>query len=93
LSSLLSKNVKIIIYKSIILPVVLYGCETCYLTLRKEHKPRVFEIRVLRRIFEPRRVEVTGGWRELHTEELKRPFGRPRCRWVANIKMDLGKIG
>jgi hypothetical protein len=58
------KNIKIRIYKTIILPVVLYGCETCSLTLR------VFEDRVLRRIFGPKRDKVTGGWRKLHNEEL-----------------------
>jgi hypothetical protein len=68
-SRLLSKNVKII-YKTIILPVVLYGCETWSLTLREEHRLRQFEKRVLRRIFVPKRDEVTGGWRELHNEEL-----------------------
>jgi hypothetical protein len=59
-SRLLSKNIKIRIYKSIILPVVLYGCETWSLTLREEHRLRVFENRVLRRIFGPMRDEVTG---------------------------------
>jgi hypothetical protein len=65
-SRLLSRNVKIKIYKNIILPVVLYGCETLSLTLREEHKLGVFENRVLRRIFGPKRDEVTGGWRKLH---------------------------
>ena len=51
-----------------ILPIVLYGCEIWSLTLRKEHQLRVFEKRVLRRIFGPRRDEVTGEWRELHEE-------------------------
>jgi hypothetical protein len=59
-SSLLSKNTRIKIYKTIILPVVLYGCETWSLTLREEHKLRVFENRVLRRIFGPKRDEVRG---------------------------------
>ena len=59
-SSLLSKNLKIKIYRTIILPAVLYGCETWSLTLREEHRLRVFENRVLRRIFWPRRDEVTG---------------------------------
>jgi hypothetical protein len=59
------------IYKIIILPVVLYGCETWSLTLREEHGLRVFENRVLRRIFGPKRNEVTGGWRKLHNEELR----------------------
>jgi len=69
-SSLLSKNLKIKIYRTIILPVVLYGCETCSLTLREEHRLRVFENRVLRRVFGPKRDEVTGVWRKLHNEEL-----------------------
>jgi hypothetical protein len=66
----LSRNVKIRIYKTIILPVVLYGSETFSVTLQEEHKLRVFENRVLRRIFGPKRDEVTGGWRKLHNEEL-----------------------
>jgi hypothetical protein len=63
-SCLLSRNVKAKIYKTIILPVVLYGCETRSLTLREEHRLRVFENRVLRRIFRPKRGEVTGEWRK-----------------------------
>jgi hypothetical protein len=59
-SRLLSKNLKIRIHKTIILPVALYGCETWSLTLRKEHRLRVFENRVLRRIFGPKTNEVTG---------------------------------
>jgi hypothetical protein len=66
----LLKNLKIRIYKIIILPVVLYGCETWSLTLRKEHSLRVLENRVLRRIFGPKKDEVTGEWRKLHNEEL-----------------------
>jgi hypothetical protein len=58
------------IYKTIILPMVLYGCETWSLTLREEHRLRVFENKVLRRIFGPKRDEVTGRWRKLHNEEL-----------------------
>ena len=65
-SSLLSKNLKLKIYRTIILPVVLYGCETCSLTLREEHRLRVSENRVLRRIFGPKRDRVTGDWRKLH---------------------------
>jgi hypothetical protein len=57
------------IYKTIISPVVLYGCETLSLTLGEEHRLRVFENRVLRRIFRPNRDEVTGGWRKLHNED------------------------
>ena len=59
-SSLLSKNLKIKIYRTIILPVVLYGCETWSLTLREKRKLRMFEKRVLRRIFGSKRDEVTG---------------------------------
>jgi hypothetical protein len=59
-SILLSRNVNVKMYKIIILPVVLCGCETWYLTLREENRLRVFENRVLRRIFEPKRDEVTG---------------------------------
>ena len=67
-SSLLSKNVK---NRDIhILPVVLCGCETLSLTLREEHSLRVFENRVLRRIFGRKRDEVTGEWRKLHNESL-----------------------
>jgi hypothetical protein len=69
-SRLLSRNVKIEIYKTIILPVVLYGCETWSLTLREEHRLRVFANRVLKRIFGPKRNDVTGEWRKLHNEEL-----------------------
>jgi hypothetical protein len=69
-SLLLSKNVKIRIYKTIILPVVLYGCEIWSPTLREEPRLRVFENRVLRRIFGPKRDEVTKGWRKLHNEGL-----------------------
>jgi hypothetical protein len=135
-SRLLSTNLKIRLYKTIILPVVLYGCETWSLMLRKEHRLRMFENRVLRSIFGPKRDEVTGEWRKFHTEELcdlyssssiiriiksrrmmrwaghvvrmdekrnayrllvgkpegKRPLGRPRRRWVNNIRMDLGEV-
>jgi hypothetical protein len=69
-SSLLSKNVKINIYRTIVLPVVLYGCETWSLTLREEGRLRVFENRVLRRMFGPKREEVTGEWRRVHKEGL-----------------------
>jgi len=67
---MLSKNLKINIYRTIILPIVLYGCEAWSLTLREERKLRVFENMVLRRIFAPRRDEVMGEWRRLHNEEL-----------------------
>ena len=58
------------IYKTIILPVVLFGCETLLLTLREERRVKVFENRVLRRVFGPKRDEVTGEWRKLRNEEL-----------------------
>jgi hypothetical protein len=113
----------------------MYGCETLSLTVREEHRLRVFETRVLRRIFGLKKDEVTGGWRKLHNEELhnlysspsiirmiksrgmrwaghiarmgrkwhayrilvrrperKRTLGRPRHRWVDDIKMDLREI-
>jgi hypothetical protein len=69
-SHLLSRNVKIKMYKTIILPVVLYGCETWSLTLREEHRLRVFE-NVLRIIFGPKRDEVIGSWIKPHEEELR----------------------
>ena len=69
-SRLLSKNLKIKLYRTIILPVVLYGCETWSLAWQEERKLRVFENMVLRRIFGPRRDEITGEWRRLHKEEL-----------------------
>ena len=76
-SRLLSKNLKIKIYRSVILPVVLYGCETWSLTLWEERKLRVFEKRVLRRIPGPRREEITGEWRRLHKEELNFLYSSP----------------
>ena len=76
-SSLLSKNIKLKIYRPIILPIVLYGCETWLLTLREECRLRVFEKRVLRRIFGHKRDEVTGDWRKLHSEELNDLYSSP----------------
>jgi hypothetical protein len=76
-SSLPSKDVKIRIYKTIILPVFLYVYETWSLTLREEHRLRVFEYRVLRRIFRPKRDEVTGEWRKLNNEELRDLYTSP----------------
>jgi hypothetical protein len=69
LSSRLIKKLKIKIYKTVNLPVVLYGCETWSLTLREGHRLRVFENRVSRRIFGPKREE-DGSWRKLHNDEL-----------------------
>ena len=76
-SRLLSRKLKIKIYRTIILSVVLYGCETWSLTLREERKLRVFENMVLRRIFGPSRDEVTGEWRTLHNEELSDLYSSP----------------
>jgi hypothetical protein len=93
-SRLLSRNVKVKIHKTIILPVVLYGCETWSLMLREEHRLRVFENRVLRRIFGPKRDEVTGEWRKLHSEELHilssspnimRQIKSRRMRWTGHV--------
>jgi hypothetical protein len=76
-SRLLSKNVKVRTYKTIILPVVLYGCKTWSLTLWEEYKLRVLQNRVLRRIFGPKMDGVTGGWRNLHNEELRNLYSSP----------------
>jgi hypothetical protein len=90
------------IFKTIILPVVLYGCETWSLTLREEHTPKVFENRVLRRIFGPKRDEMTGGWRKLHNEELHDLYSSPsiiriiksrRMRWTGHVaRMGKGEM-
>jgi len=91
---LLSKNFKIKIYRTIILPVVVYGCETWLLTLREERRLTVFENRVLRRIFGPGRDVVTVDWRKLHNEELNDLYSSPnvlrmirsrRMRWTVHV--------
>jgi len=66
--SLLSKNIKIEIQRTTILPIVLYGCEKLLLTMREKHRLRVYKNRVLRRIFGPKRGKVIGKWRKLHNE-------------------------
>jgi hypothetical protein len=76
-SRLLSKNIKTIVYKTIILPVVLYGCETLSLTSSEEHRLKVFENRVLRRIFGSKRDEVKAGWRKLHNKEFHNLYSSP----------------
>jgi hypothetical protein len=95
-SHLLSRNVKVKMYKTIILPVVLYGCETWSLTLREEHRLRVFENRVLRSMFgsNNKRDEVRGEWRKLHNEEFHILYSSPniilqiksrRMRWAGHV--------
>jgi len=81
-------------YRNIILPVVLYGCETWSLALREERRLRMFENRVLRRVFGPKRDEVTGEWRKLRNEELRDFYSLPnivrvvkskRMRWAGHV--------
>ena len=93
-SSLLSENLKIKIYRTVILPVVLYGCETWSLTLREERRLRVFQNRQLRTIFGPKRDEVTGERRKLHKLELNDLYCSPnivqvlksrRMRWAGHV--------
>jgi hypothetical protein len=74
---LLSKNLKIEIYRTLTFPFVLYECDTLLLTLREECRLRVFENRVLRRIFGPKNDEVTWEWRKLHNEELNDLYPSP----------------
>jgi hypothetical protein len=87
------KNLKLKIYKIVILPVVLYGCETWSLTLREDHRLRGFENRVLRRIVGPQR-EDDGSWRKLHNDELHSLYSSPnivrviksrRMRWAGHV--------
>ncbi|MEB2589631.1 reverse transcriptase domain-containing protein, partial [Bacillus cereus] len=93
-SRLISKKLKVKIYKTVILPVVLYGCETWSLTLKEEHKLRVFENKILRKIFGPKRDEETGEWRRLHNLELHNLYSCPdiiriiksrRLRWAGHV--------
>jgi hypothetical protein len=97
----LFKNVKVRIYKTIILRVAVYGYEIWYLTLREEDRLRVFENRLLRRIVGAKRVEVTGGWRKLHNEELRDLYSSPsiirmikrrRMRWAGRVAL-IGRRG
>jgi hypothetical protein len=80
----IEKIVKIKICRNIILSVVLYGCETWSLTLTEECRLRVFKNRVLRRIFGPKRDEVTGEWRRLHNKELYDLYSSPNIIRVIN---------
>ena len=89
-------------YRAIILSVVLYGCETWSLTLRDERRLRVFENRELRRVFGPKRGEVTGEWIKLHNEELSDLYSLPnivrvvesrRMRWAGHVaRMGRGEV-
>jgi hypothetical protein len=90
---LISKSLKIKIYKTVILPVVLYGCKTWSLTVGEEHRLRVFENRVLRKIF-GRKREEDGSWRKLHNDDLPdlysllntvRVIKSRRMRWAGNV--------
>ena len=80
-TNLLTKNIKLKINRTIVLPVVFYGCETWSLTLREEGRLRTFEKRVLRRILGPKRDEVTGEWRKLHNEELNDLYCSILFKW------------
>jgi hypothetical protein len=92
-SRLISKHLKIKIYKTVIFPAVLYGCEAWYPTLREEHRLRIFENGVLRRIFGPK-SDVDGSWRKLHNDELHSLYSSPnivrliksrRMRWAGHV--------
>jgi hypothetical protein len=80
------KYLKFKIYRTIILPVVECGCETWLLTLREEHRLRLFENRVLR-IFGPKRDVVTGEWRKLHHEDLNDVYSSPNIVWVVKLRL------
>jgi hypothetical protein len=98
-SRLISNKLKIKIYRTAILPIVLYGCETWSLTLREEHRLRIFENRVLRRIFGPKRAE-DGSWRKLHNDELHSLYSSPnivrviksRKLWWAGHVAHMGEV-
>jgi len=83
---LISKNVRIKTYRTIILSFVLCGCETWSLTLREERRLGVFENRVVRRIFGPKKGDVTWEWRELHNEELNVPYCSLNIMWMIKSK-------
>ena len=80
------KNFSVTLHRTIILPVVLYGCETWQLTLREEHRLRLFENRVLSRIFRPKREDLTGDWRKLHNEEHNDLYSSPNIVRVIKQK-------
>jgi hypothetical protein len=82
----LSNNIQIRIYRTTILPVVLYGCKNWSLTLREEHRLKVFGKRVLGRTFGWKRGEVTGDWRKLHKEELHNLYSSPNIIRMINSR-------
>jgi hypothetical protein len=93
-SRLISRKLKLKLYRTVILPVILYGCESWSTTLADEHKLRVFENKVLRKIYGPKRDEITGEWRRLHNEELHELYDSPdiirimksrRLRWAGHV--------
>jgi hypothetical protein len=84
---LLSKNTKIRVYRTVVLPVVLYGCETWSLTLREEQRLWVFENRVLRRIFGSKRDEAVGEWRRLYNEDLNDLYSSPNTIRVVKSRI------
>jgi hypothetical protein len=71
------QNIKIKIYRTVILPIVVYGCETWSLTLKEGHRLWVCENRVLKKIFGPKRDGITGEWRKLYNEELNDLYSSP----------------
>jgi hypothetical protein len=94
LSSFIPKNINIKVYSTIILAVVLFGCETWSLRVGEKHMLRVFENRVLRRIFGPKRDNETGEWRKIHNEELSALYSLPniiqmiksrRMKWAEHV--------
>jgi hypothetical protein len=87
---MISKNLKIKIYRTIILSVVLYGCETWSFTLREERRVRVFEHRVLKRIFGPKREEVTWEWRKLCNEDPNDLYYSPNIVHMLIEKNEMG---
>jgi hypothetical protein len=91
-SSLLSRSIKHKIYRTVILPVILYGCEAWSPTLREEHWLRVFENRALRKRFGPKRDDVTRDWSRLHNKELYAMYSSPNIMWVIKSRR-MGWVG
>jgi hypothetical protein len=80
-------------YGTMILPTVLYGCETSSLTLTVEQKPRLFKNRLLKNIFGPKKDKVTGGWRKLHNEQLYELYSSPNIIWAITKNETGGMYG